>query len=116
MTLLPGYSYARSIDFEGNIVGRISKVGGLTFEYEYPPFRSPRQPSSNQAQYQEYVEQTIEGHHVWRGFRFGRYELNIDLCRAPEYSHVVQFRAEVQKSPEAADMVRMALSLLEPKR
>jgi hypothetical protein len=112
MTLLPGYSHARSLDFEGNTVGKVTKTGGLSFEYEYPPSRYARRDPVNKGQYREYAEETINGHRVWRGFRFGRYELDIDLCRAPEYSHVMQFRAEVKESSEAADMVAIALSLL----
>jgi hypothetical protein len=111
MTLLPGYNHASSVDFEGNTVGKISKAGGLSFEYEYPPFRHPRR-DPNKSQYRQYVEETISGHRVWRGFRFERYEIDVDLCRSSEYSLVVQFRAEVIESSDATDMVTMALSLL----
>ena len=111
LRLLPGYKHARSVDFEGNTVGKISKAGGLTFDYSYSPFPEP--DVDVQDQYRGFSEETINGHRVRRGFRFGRYELDIDLCRVQEYSHVVSFSANVRSPSEAADMITMALTVLD---
>src|SRR5438045_9557335 len=53
-----------------------ARPAGYRFEYEYPPFRYPRR-DPKKSQYREYIEETIKGHRVWRGFSFERYEIDV---------------------------------------
>jgi hypothetical protein len=109
---LPGYNHDLSIDESASkYVGKMTRPG-LSIEYKIPLFPYQRRVPINEAQYREFAEETINGHHLWRGFQDGHYEVNVDVCRVPERSHIVRFSTEVQQSSQARDMVDIARSLV----
>ena len=110
------YDLESSIDeSEAKYVGKMTKPG-LSFEYKMPLAPFDKRVAINKAQYREFAEESINGHHLWRGFQDGQYEVNVDVCRVPESSHFVRFRTEVKESSQAADMVAIARSLVEADR
>src|SRR5688572_2398720 len=108
----PGYDQEVSLDeSQAKYVGKMTGPN-LSIEYKVPLFPYQRRIPIDKAQYREFAEEMINGHHLWRGFQNGQYEVNIDVCRVPEASHVVRFKTQVKESSQAADMVAIARSLV----
>jgi hypothetical protein len=111
MTIPTGYIHSSSVNFEGNLSGEIRKPGGLFIKYsDYGKLYSTESPV-DRSQYREYVEETINGRLLWRGFRSGRYEVNFEQCRTPDKTYVVHFSATIKDSADAADMITFARSM-----
>jgi hypothetical protein len=111
MALPSGYRHASSVDFEGNLSGKITKSGGLLIEYSVFGGLYTTEYPVDKSQYREYVEEVIRGRLLWRGFRSGRYEVKFEQCRTPKSSYVVHFSAAVKESSEAVAMVTIARSV-----
>jgi hypothetical protein len=117
MTLLAGYEHEGEIDFEGTIWGKIWKKDGLEIIYAMGPvfgqFVTPKYKDS----YLQYWEKAVGGRVVRFAFSKSKYLLiTVPLDDAPDTINAANFSAKVEKPEGGADMVRMALSLIEGKK
>lgn len=114
LKLLAGYKNKGATDFEGNETGEISKKGGLKITYamgfSYGQVVDPRDKNK----YLQYREQTVNG----RVVRFALtkkkvFMISVPLIDIPDTAYAANFSTKVKKPGDAADMITMALSLIQ---
>jgi hypothetical protein len=112
--LLPGYKHKGATDFEGNTTGEIRKKGGLKISYAMGFSWGQEADPKEKEKYLQYSEQVISGRVVRFAFTKEKvFIVSVPLEDTPDTAYAANFSTKVQKPEDAADMVTMALSLIQ---
>jgi hypothetical protein len=114
LKLLPGYKHKGATDFEGNTTGEIRKKGGLKISYAMGFSWGQEADPKEKDKYLQYSEQVISGRVVRFAFTKEKvFIVSVPLDDTPDTAYAANFSTKVQKPEDAADMVTMALSLIQ---
>jgi hypothetical protein len=116
MTLLAGYEHEGEVDFEGTFSGKIWKRGGLEIHYVIGQLFGQIVRPEDKGSYLRYWEEIVGG----RVVRFAHLKnkelvISFPLEDAPHTISGANFSTRAERPEDAADMVTMALSMIERK-
>jgi hypothetical protein len=112
--ILAGYKHKGATDFEGNNTGKIWKKGGLKIIYAIGFSWGQEVDPKDKDTYLQYSEKVVNGWVVRLALtRKKMFMVSVALGDMPNTLHAANFSTKVEKPEDAADMVTMALSLIQ---
>jgi hypothetical protein len=114
MRLLPGYKHKGAVDFEGNDSGEIWKEGGIRITYEMGFSEGQAVRPEDKDKFLQYSEKILNGRTVRCAFTKEKiYIVTVPLADDLNTLHAANFYTKVAQPGDAADMVSMALTLIQ---